>query len=232
MDKRLLTIASHVRDGSGVVDVGTDHGYIPIYLALNGYNGNLIASDINYAPLLKGIENAKEAGLEGRIDFLLCDGLESCPHERIDTIIIAGMGGDTICGILDRTQWLYTWPFMLILHPMTKSEILRYWLINNSFEIKSEELVRDEGTFYQIITAVPGNAGKTSDAELFTGKYELIKNSEHFPERLEKLIGSFGKSITGMKNSGRPDVISRCGINEKILMELREMKERLSEDMR
>lgn len=227
MDKRLLTIVQHTENGKGVCDVGTDHGFIPIYLAKNGYPGNLIATDINYAPLMAGMENAKEAGFADRIEFLLCDGLEKCPQERIDTVIIAGMGGDTICGILDRADWLSNHPFKLILQPMTKAEILRYWLINNGFEIKTEELSKDMGNFYQIFTAMSGTAAKYSDAELFTGKYERIKTSEFFPERLDKLINNYVRSIEGMKSSDKPNIILKRELNRKILGELEEMKEKL-----
>ena len=228
MDKRLLSIASHVKNGRGVVDVGTDHGFLPIYLALNGYKGNIFATDINSEPLLTGIENAKEAGLADKIEFILCDGLEKCPYTKIDTLIIAGMGGDTMCGILDRAEWLYQWPYKLILQPMTKAEILRYWLSNNGFEIKTEELVEDAGNLYQIMTAAAGYERKLNDAELLTGKFELISRSEYFPKRLDKLIKAYEKSVFGMKECQRADVISRRGLNQKILKELREMKAVLS----
>lgn len=231
MDKRLLTIAQHVKAGKGVVDVGTDHAFFPVYLAQNGYKGELIATDINYAPLLTGIENAKAAGLDGRIDFLLCDGLEKCPHERIDSIVIAGMGGDTMCGILDRTSWIFDFPYRLILQPMTKAEILRYWLINNGFDIETEELVEETGNLYQILTAAAGNAGIYNDAELLTGKFELIRSSECFSKRLDQLIKSFKKSTSGMSNCERLDIVSRYGLNRKILCELEEMKEKLSEGL-
>ena len=83
-----------VCDGKGLVDVGTDHGYLPAALAERGYRGLLYASDIHAAPLASARKTAREAGVEERIRFLLCDGLDDCPPDAVDTIVIAGMGGD------------------------------------------------------------------------------------------------------------------------------------------
>ena len=102
MNKRLEAIYALIGEGRGLVDVGTDHGYIPTALAQSGYAGNIIASDIKPGPLQAARRSAENAGVADKIDFLLCDGLDGCDPSAIDTIVIAGMGGDTICGILDR----------------------------------------------------------------------------------------------------------------------------------
>ena len=102
MNKRLELIASILPHGRGFADVGTDHGYLPVYMAQHGYSGKIIASDINEGPLSTAVASARQAGVEDRICFRLCDGLDGCGSEELDTVVIAGMGGDTICGILDR----------------------------------------------------------------------------------------------------------------------------------
>ena len=170
MNKRLQTIYKYIEDGKGMVDVGTDHGYLPVELALNGYKGNIVASDINEDPLHKAVVNAEAAGVGSRISFLLCDGLSKCPAEKVDTIVIAGMGGDMIVKILDAAEWCLDEGYKLILQPMSKAEVVRYWLVYNGFEIQAEELVDENNTLYQIIVAQFGGYTPLNDAQLFCGK--------------------------------------------------------------
>lgn len=216
--------------GNGVIDVGTDHGFIPVYLASHGYSGNILASDINPGPLNSGMQNAREAGVEEKIRFILCNGLEKCPPTAVDTILIAGMGGDTMAGILDRASWVMDREVLLILQPMTKAEVLRYWLIHNGFAILSEELCEEGGKVYQIITSRFGGDTKLSDAELFTGKYELIHDSALFPKKLKKLIDGTGKSIEGLEKSVDPGKKAWKALLTEIYEELAEMNNCLTEE--
>ena len=221
MNNRLRLIIEHISGKLGVIDVGTDHGYLPIALAQSGYIGNIIASDINSAPLSKAIYNAEQAGIQDRIQFRLCDGLEGCNPAEIDTIVIAGMGGDTICGILDRAEWCMSDKYTLILQPMTKAEILRYWLVNNGFVITSEERTKENGTIYQIIVAVFDCNSTLTDAELFTGNAKLRKD-EYFAEELDILLKRFIKAVDGMKNV--PRKYSQWKLYDSIIRQLEEMR--------
>ena len=98
---RLSTIASLVPKGAFVCDVGTDHGFLPIFLMESGKARGVIATDINEKPLKKAKENLKKTGTEG-ITLRLCDGLSGIKKGDADTVIIAGMGGEVISGILER----------------------------------------------------------------------------------------------------------------------------------
>lgn len=226
MNKRLKAIFSYIKDGIGVVDVGTDHGYIPVALCENGYRGNIIASDINEGPLETARRNAAEAGFDERIQFTLCDGLQGCDRSLVDTIVIAGMGGDTICGILDRDDWCIAAPYTLILQPMTKAEVLRYWLINNGLHIADEKIVRD-GNIYQIIVARAGEQPKLSDAELYTGQFELAAKNELFPELLTTLVKRFEYVRNGMKSAVTARDRERMSFDSRILSELYRMRDQL-----
>ena len=191
-------IAHLVTDGRGLIDVGTDHGYLPAALAERAYTGRLFASDINPAPLAAARKTAREAGVEEKVDFLLCDGLERCPPDAVDTIVIAGMGGDMICGILDRAEWCMDKAYTLILQPMTKAEVLRYWLVNNGFTLCEERLVRDGSFLYQIIkTRFEGNM-RLSDAELYAGAFENIRGEALCIPWLDALIARFDKEEHGL----------------------------------
>ena len=185
-DIRLNTIYNLIRDGVGVADIGTDHGYIPCNLAENGYTGNIFATDINIGPLNKAIENAANRGLADRISFKLCDGIDPALKNMVDTFVIAGMGGETICSIMDSADDFYSDKYTFIFQPMTKAEILRYWLINNGFQIEFETTAYD-GRLYSIFTARFGGRTVLSDLELYTGKTELIADDSNYSLLLEKL---------------------------------------------
>ena len=99
--KRIKTIAKYINNKSTVADIGTDHGYLPLYLLMNNYDVDIIAADIRKDPLEKAKKNAKQAGVEDRIRFCLSDGLEGL-GVKVDTYIICGMGGYVIMHILEK----------------------------------------------------------------------------------------------------------------------------------
>lgn len=171
MTDRLNAILSLIENGRGTADIGTDHGYIPIELARMGYEGRIIAADINSLPLQKARQNAFSAGFEDKIDFRLSDGLDCIIEDEIDTIVICGIGGSVICDILDRAEWTMSSSYKLILQPMSKAEVLRYWLSNNGYTIEKDFTVLDGGTPFGIICSrFSGINSFYSDAELYTGK--------------------------------------------------------------
>lgn len=223
MNKRLELIASIMPHSRGFADVGTDHGYLPVYMAQHGYSGKIIASDINEGPLSTAVASARQAGVEDRICFRLCDGLDGCGSEELDTVVIAGMGGDTICGILDRADWVMSRDILLILQPMTKAEVLRYWLTNNDFAICGEWLIEENGEIYQILSARFGARTPLSDAELFTGKYELAVGNALFPVQLAALIKRFERAAAGMSKA--PRMRGRQKLTAEILNGLYEMRD-------
>lgn len=223
MNKRLELIASILPHGRGFADVGTDHGYLPVYMAQHGYSGKIIASDINEGPLSTAVASARQAGVEDRICFRMCDGLDGCGSEELDTVVIAGMGGDTICGILDRADWVMSRDILLILQPMTKAEVLRYWLTNNDFAICGEWLIEENGEIYQILSARFGARTPLSDAELFTGKYELAVGNALFPVQLAALIKRFERAAAGMSKA--PRMRGRQKLTAEILNGLYEMRD-------
>ena len=223
MNKRIQAIVKYMEAGRGVIDVGTDHGYFPVWMASHGYKGNIIASDINAAPLQKAMETARRAGVENKIRFQLCDGLESCPSDSVDTIVIAGMGGELICRILDRAEWCMDKRYKLILQPMTKSEVLRYWLINNEFEISAEELILEGGTIYQLLVARFGGLTKLTDAELFMGKKELSMDPELYAMQRKNYINRFESAVAGMEAGCSNRSAPALGLYREILCQMKEM---------
>ena len=224
MKKRLECIAAKIPNGVGLIDVGTDHGYLPVALAQRGYSGNLFASDIGEGPLHTAREHAENAGVAEKLRFLCCDGLELCPPDAVDCIVIAGMGGDTICGILDRADWCMNASYILILQPMTRAEVLRYWLIYNGFEIVGEDLVDDGGILYSVLTARFGGVTRLTEAELYTGSFAQLAKHPLYPRLWEKQRKRFLNVYDALKRSGAGDEDGRLALSELICRQLEENK--------
>ena len=106
LDNRLMSVASLVRKGSTVVDVGTDHAYVVAYLIENGIIENAIASDINKGPLENARQTLIDCGISEKTELILSDGLMSVPENSADDIVVAGMGGILISEILENAPWL------------------------------------------------------------------------------------------------------------------------------
>ncbi|MCR5090287.1 MAG: class I SAM-dependent methyltransferase [Oscillospiraceae bacterium] len=219
-----LTAIYHMlpETGIGVIDVGTDHGMIPLALAKAGYPGNLIASDLREGPLHKAEEAAAQQHLDKRIRFLLCDGLDLCPPRDVDCVVIAGMGGDNICGILDRAEWIMNGGIRLVLQPMTHPEVLRYWLLHNEFRIDREELVREDGRLYQVFSAVSGRGEKLTDACYLIGGLNLPRDRALLKELAGAEFSRLQKKTEGLRKSGLRDLFY-----ENIQNELREIRDGL-----
>ena len=224
MRKRLECIAAKIPDGVGMIDVGTDHAYLPVALALRGYRGNLLASDIGEGPLAVARQHAEEADVADRIRFLCCDGLDLCPPEDVDCIVIAGMGGDTICGILDRGEFCMDPRYLLILQPMTRVEVVRYWLVYNGFAIIEEDLVDDGGIIYPVLCARYGGNTRLHDGELYTGSYAAVKGHPLFLRCWAKQYRRFRKLSHALIRSGAGNDDGRLALCGQICLDLEEMQ--------
>ena len=151
LSPRLLTAASMVPPDSHVIDVGTDHAYLPIYLLLSGKVRSASASDINEGPIAAARSNAEKYGVAERLELYLSDGLKECnvSAKYFNCIIICGMGGELISSIIENTPEIKHPGTSFVLQPMTRAEQLRLYLSENGFSIKDEKLVRDSGKIYQ-----------------------------------------------------------------------------------
>ena len=152
LDERLAAVASLVRPGSRVADVGTDHGYLIARLLLEKKAVFGYACDIHQKPLDKARETLKSCGLESLSRCLLGDGLSGLLPEQIDDIVIAGMGAETILHILDEAGWQDSGQRFL-LQPMSKHHLLRAGLYRRGYEILQEKAVIVKGFAYTVLGA-------------------------------------------------------------------------------
>lgn len=190
LQSRLARLSRLVPQGSRLADIGTDHGYLPVYLCQTERISRAIAADIGEEPLAHARRTAEQYGVSERIDFRLCDGLSGiAPHEA-DTIVIAGMGGGTICSILQNAPWLTAGGHTLLLQPMSKSEELRPWLVSHGFGIVRETLAEDKGILYPILTVRFGVKTELTEAEAYAGRWtaEEPLAQQWLAERRERLL--------------------------------------------
>jgi len=226
LSPRLALLASLVPPGARVADVGTDHGYLPVWLTEHAAASSVIASDLRPGPLHSARRSAAAAGVEEKIRFVLADGLTGVAPGEADTVILAGMGGDTIEEILGRAPWTRG-DVLLLLQPMSKADRLRRWLWENGYRITGEHLVRDGGKLYSVLAAVGGTQREPGPAELLTGRFEQVCAQPLFPACLEELIGKADRAVRGLRAAEKNPAPERLAEQETIYRELLEMKERL-----
>lgn len=224
LSKRLTKVASLVTEGASVADVGTDHGYMPIYLITTGTARKAIASDINAGPLERARIHIQESSMSGQIEARRSDGLKAIRPGEADTMIAAGMGGGLIIKILDDGKDVTGQMKELILQPQSEIKKVRSYLIGHGFSISEEDMVEEEGKYYPVMKAVHGTSGPYTDAELLYGKRLLQQRHPVLKEYLlrEKRI----KNDIAVRLDGSRSVRSRERRNE-IQKELRLIEEAL-----
>lgn len=201
LDSRMKRIADCVSRDAVVVDVGTDHGKLPIFLVESGRVKSAIASDINSMPLEKAKNNIRKCGLDGKIETVLTDGLKGISAYRPTDVVIAGMGGELIAMILSESPEV-SHKARLVLQPMTKEETLRRYLCENGFRITDEHIVFS-GKLYQIICAeYTGEKYEYDSAEEKIGRINIEKRGEYFIPLLNKELQTVNKIIDGKIKAG------------------------------
>ncbi len=153
LDNRLLSCAGYVRAGAVFADIGTDHGYLPLFLLRDGRIDRAVLSDINDGPLRSAIANLSEAGYANRCEFILTDGAAALRGKGITDYAIAGMGGTLIASIIEHAPHLFDKNIRLILQPMTKQASLRSFLAQNGFSILDERYSYSDGKYYVTMMA-------------------------------------------------------------------------------
>lgn len=206
LSERLQKIADCVR-AEAVADIGTDHGYIPIYCVQNGSCSRAIACDINAGPLKAAKENISAHGLADRIETRLSDGLEALLPNEADAIVIAGMGGFLIRDILIRGADKIGNNTVLILQPMVAAAELREYLCENGYDIFEEKLAREESKFYNILCVKKGKC-TYSAKDVLVGKN--IADDKNYADYIAFHKNVIEKIIAGLeKSSGKEEEIAQ-----------------------
>jgi tRNA (adenine22-N1)-methyltransferase len=225
---RLGAIASLVPPGSGVADIGTDHGMLPLSLWKRGISSNIVASDVTEKTYQGALLQIGLAGAQAQIQVRKGDGLEVLAPGEANVIIIAGMGGITISGILERGKEVLSKTDILLLQPMTDLDILRSWLVKNGWKLIEEELIKEEDKFYVVIKAIPGEEEYIDEFSLAIGPLLIKKNSPVLLEYLEKRAREYKNILQGLSRRRSKDCTCKEIAVEKTLERLREVIEKCS----
>ena len=179
ISKRLKTLAEQVQPGRVVVDVGTDHAYLPIYLILKGISPRVIGVEINPGPLRSAQQQVEVVGLTHQIEIRFGDGLGGIQPGEAQVAVVAGMGGNTICDLLGASPKVLARLHRLILQPMGAMRRVREWLWQHGWQIVHEDLVKEDQIFYSIIIAEPSRQEKEKGA---ADRYKSSTSGEKFSE--------------------------------------------------
>lgn len=197
ISKRLSMIAQCIPPNTNIVaDIGTDHGYIPIYLIQNNIAKKCIACDINPKPLLNAKQNISISRMEQYIETRLGSGLSRLKQNETDVIVIAGMGGMLIIDILEKDLNIVKGASLLVLQPQLDIDKVRKYLHSIEFTILEEKMVYEDGKYYTILKAVPGIELPYSSSEYLFGK-TLIDSQNPI---LKEFISSKLKEFTIVKD--------------------------------
>ena len=196
---RLKTIADEIEKGETMADIGTDHGFLPLYLWEMGVCPHVIMADISKGSLSKAEENCRSLHPDTAFDPRLGSGIEVLDTGEVEAVVIAGMGGILMTGILGA-DIEKSWSFKkLVLQPRNRIGQLRWWLYNNGFCISNEKLVREGKYICEVLTVVPREIAVTGDLgpddieyefphKLIDFKNELTEEYLNKKLDLEKLI--------------------------------------------
>ena len=184
LSARLAAVAALVPPGASVIDVGTDHAMVPVWLVQAGICPHVLATDIRPGPLQSAAALLERTGTGDRIRLMQTDGLAGIAPEEYDALIIAGMGGETMASILSAAPWTRSGA-LLILAPQSKQAQLRRFLVKSGYVITAERLAADAGRVYPIFTARGGAAPDYGEPELHLGRLEQIGTDPLFGRVLD-----------------------------------------------
>lgn len=204
LSERLRTVADMVTEGNRVCDVGCDHGFVPIYLIQQKISPKVLAMDLRKGPLRAAREHVAAYGLEEKIETRLSDGLHNYKNGEADTLVCAGMGGGLMMRILSEDREKTASFQELILQPQSEIEKFRRFLRESGLRILDENILEEEGKFYQVIRAVGADAPLEELCKLEEryGPVLLRKKTPVFFAFLEREAALYREILTNLRKQG------------------------------
>ena len=224
LSQRLSSVASMVTAGNCLADVGTDHGYVPIYLYERNIIPRAIAMDVNKGPLERAALHIAESGMKEAIETRLSDGLTALKPGEADSAVIAGMGGPLIIRILSAHPEITESLKELILQPQSEISEVRIWLYEQGYEIIEEHIVFEDGKYYPMFKAVKNpEAEKLTDLEYKYGKISVLGEPEVLRAYLVREIANKQNILQKLSEETTEKSKGRAVEIKALLAELEEM---------
>lgn len=207
LNKRLKAITELIEPCEVLMDVGSDHGFLPLYLLLNKKIKHAIIGEINQGPLEQAKKNFRDyANLS--VSYLLSDGLKQ-NNQKLDAVVIAGVGYETIEHIILQDIEQFKSISQILIQSNTKNDQLRQFLNDNHFSIIDESIVKDRKYFYPVIKVkYDQNKQLLNKSEILFGPILIQKNTDIFKDYLLFQKGIEEKILVAQKKES----------SEKILM--------------
>ena len=186
ISKRLELVASFVPQATILLDVGSDHAYLPIELVERGQIESAIAGEVVEGPYQSAVKNVEAHGLKEKIQVRLANGLAAFEEaDQVSVITIAGMGGRLIARILEEGLDKLANVERLILQPNNREDDLRIWLQDHGFQIVAESILEEAGKFYEILVVKAGEM-KLSASDVRFGPFLSKEVSPVFVQKWQK----------------------------------------------
>lgn len=204
LSKRLAQVAAFVPKYARLADIGSDHAYLPIYLAANKSINYAVAGEIAQGPLKAASKQIKRYGYTNEIIPRLADGLMAIqPEDRIDTVVIAGMGGILTTTILTKgkEEGRLTKEQRLILQPNNHEQSVRHWLATQHYKIYEEQIVEEHGKFYEIIAAYYKTDCHYTKKEIYFGPVLIQQKTLAFKKKWQKELQTKQKVLSNLQNA-------------------------------
>ena len=203
LSDRLSAIAESLPEGAVVCDVGSDHGDLPLYLLQTKKSPRVIVTDLNPLPLSRAKKNINDSGLSDFATFVLTDGIEEVLTRKPDVFVIAGMGGETISGILERALSCILPGTRFVVQPMTKASVLREFLYENGFLIEREEIIYENEKFFPILWLLFDGIKRPEKKRFsFLGEHLILDRSATTKRYFQRLLEQTDAKIDGRKKAG------------------------------
>ena len=213
LSQRLKDVATFVPKDAKLLDEGSDHAYLPIYLLEKGLIRSAIAGDVVKGPYESALTNVSASGFKDKIDVRLANGLAAFePSDAVTTITICGMGGRLIADILDAGKDKLKGVKRLILQPNNREDDLRIWLKENNFAIVAEVIMTENGKYYEIMVAEAGQMS-LSDKEVRFGPHLMKDQSQVFQLKWQREINKLEIALGSIPLDNQAD---RAAIEDKI----------------
>ncbi|WP_194241263.1 tRNA (adenine(22)-N(1))-methyltransferase [Bacillus fonticola] len=188
LSQRLECVLSYIPIGSVLVDIGSDHAYLPTEAVKRGVVQKAIAGEVAQGPFLAAQKEVIQSGLTASIDVRKGNGLEVLEKEEGDCIVIAGMGGTLIASILENGKDKLSKNMTLILQPNIGGKSVRNWCVQNGWKCVDECVMKEDGHLYEIIVAVfsPAESHLTEKEQLFGPILLQHREDSVFREKWER----------------------------------------------
>lgn len=218
LETRLAHLAAMVDENTRLADIGTDHAYLPIDLVKSGKIQFAIASDVAKWPLDNAKTDILEAGLSNQIQTRLGSGLETIkPEDKIETVVIAGMGGKLMTDLLEAAKEKDELYPTLILEPNIGEPGVRKWLMEHNYQIIQEEIIDTAGHIYELIKAIlTDKMHQLSDKEILFGPFLLKEKNSVFIKKWTNQLAYQKQLLVNLNKAKNKDMTRISEVEQRI----------------